>query len=158
MRRIYTEIEIDVPPAEVWAVLADLERYGEWNPHVTRAEGDLREGATLDLRVNREGADEREMSVTVTAVEPGRRLEWVGRVLHRTLFEARHSIELEPLDGDRTRLVNAEQLAGVLVGWVVTDEPECDYEAMNRALKERVEAASPAGGAETASASGAGAD
>ena len=26
-----TPVEIDAPPAEVWAVLMDFERYSEWN-------------------------------------------------------------------------------------------------------------------------------
>lgn len=139
MRTIDTSIDIDAPPSVVWDHLADLDSYPEWNPHVTAAEGDLREGATLHNRVERAGAKPREMRVTVTDVDPGRRLEWVGTAGFRWLFEGRHIMELEPLEGDRTRLHNREEVSGLLGPFVVTDEPERDYEGMNEALKERVE-------------------
>jgi hypothetical protein len=138
---IDTSIDIDAPPAVVWAQLIDLASYPEWNPNVTVAEGDLREGATLDIRIERAGAKPREMTVTVTEVEDQRRLEWVGSVGFGWLFQGRHSFELEPLEGGGTRLHNREEVSGLLASFVVTDEPERDYEATNEALKSRVETA-----------------
>ena len=49
------EIEIDASPAAVWSVLADTEAYGEWNPFVRRLDGELREGARLDARIEPPG-------------------------------------------------------------------------------------------------------
>lgn len=37
---ISTEIEIAAPPATIWAVLTDYERYPEWNPFLTKISGD----------------------------------------------------------------------------------------------------------------------
>ena len=42
MRGLTTEIEFDGTPEEAWEVLADLPAYAEWNPFVTRIEGELR--------------------------------------------------------------------------------------------------------------------
>ena len=39
----------------------------------------------------------------------------------------------------RTRFENREVVRGLLAGFVTTDEPQRDYEGMNRALKSRVE-------------------
>lgn len=142
MRTIDTTIDIDASPSVVWEHLADFRSYPEWNPHVTAVEGDPTEGATLEVRVEREGAKPREMTVTVADVDPERRLEWVGTVGFPWLFEGRHVLELEPLDGDRTRLHNREVVSGVLAPLVLTHDPERDYEGMNEALKERVETAS----------------
>ena len=50
------------------------------------------------------------MTVTVTDVDPERRLEWVGTVGFGWLFEGRHAVALEPLDGDRTRFHNREDV------------------------------------------------
>lgn len=138
MRHIRTEIEIDAPPAAVWAALTDVDAYEAWNPHVVAARGDLAVGSTLDITVAREGTRDRSMTVTVTDLDPERRLAWVGRLRSPLLFEGRHVFELEPLDGDRTRLVNREEVRGVLAGLVVTDAPEVDYEKMNAALNARV--------------------
>lgn len=139
MRLIRTEIDIDAPPAMVWDVLTDVAAYGEWNPHVRSVRGDLRVGESLDILVRRAGTRDRWMSVTVTSLAPAKTLEWVGRVGGPWLFEGRHTLTLEPLDGDRTHLVNSERLSGLFVPLVVTSAPERDYEAMNRALKARVE-------------------
>lgn len=140
MRTINTAIDIDAPPSIVWEHLTDLGSYPEWNPNVTTAEGDLREGASLDIRVERVGVKPREMTVTVTDVDPEHRLEWVGSVGFGWLFEGRHTFELEPLEGNRTRFHNREAVSGILAPVVVTDDPERDYEATNEALKSRVEA------------------
>jgi hypothetical protein len=144
MREITTETEIDVPPETVWDVLTDLPSYPEWNPHIPRANGDLRVGAPIDIVVRRTGVRDRSMTVTITELEPERRLAWVGRLLSPRLFEGRHVLELEHLDGGRTRLVNREVLSGVFARFATTENPETDYEAMNEALKRRAEqSASP---------------
>lgn len=139
MTHINTSIEIDAPPSTVWETLADLPSYPEWNPHLTAVEGDLRAGERLRVRVDRAGAKPRYLTVTVVEVDPGRQLEWVGRLGHRLLFEGRHAFELEVFDCGRTLFHNREAASGLLVPFVVSDEPERDYEAMNEALKARVE-------------------
>lgn len=75
MPTITTAIDVDAPRDAVWTVLTDLEAYPDWNPHVTSAEGELREGSTLELRVDRIGAKPQETTVNVPDVDPDRRLE-----------------------------------------------------------------------------------
>ena len=43
---IRTEIDIEAPPDEVWAQLADLDAYAGWNPFITTAEGAAEAGPT----------------------------------------------------------------------------------------------------------------
>lgn len=139
MREIRTDVDIEAPPETVWSVLTDLEAYGEWNPHITRATGALEVGSSLEIDVDRIGAKPRTMTVTVTDLEAPRRLEWVGSVGFGVVFEGRHTFELTPVDGDRTRLLNRELVSGLVGPFAVTDEPERDYARMNEALKERIE-------------------
>lgn len=139
MREIRTETEIDASPERVWTVLTDLDSYAEWNPHVTRARGELREGESIEITVDRIGEKPRTMTVRVSAVEPSRRLQWIGTVGSKWLFEGRHTFELRSLDDGRSRVLNHEQVSGLLTPLVLSEEPERDYERMNRALKERVE-------------------
>ena len=143
MPTINTTVDIDAPRADVWQTLTDFDAYGEWNPHLTAVEGTLTEGGALDVRVERAGAKPRELTVTLTDVDRGRRLVWVGTVAFGSLFEGRHVFELEPLAGNRTRLHNREDVSGLLAGRLVTATPERDYEAMNEALKRRVESRLP---------------
>lgn len=139
MREIRTEIDIDASPRVVWQTLTDLRSYREWNPHIVEANGDHLEGSKVTIRVQRTESKPRSMSVTVTDCDPLQRLRWVGHVVHPRLFEGEHTFELGLLGENRTRLYNREQMSGLLVPFVVADDAERDYEAMNRALAERVE-------------------
>ena len=145
-RRIHTELEIDAPAGAVWETLTDLASYEEWNPNVTFAAGTLEEGTEVDLRIQPTRGRERSITVTVTEVDPERRLRWVGTVGGRWLFEGRHTFELQPLDGGRTRFVNRERVSGLTAPIVVRDDAARAYEAMNRALADRVEARNTASG------------
>ena len=102
------------------------------------ASGTVAEGERVELTVRPGGGRERTMIATVVEAAPERRLEWVSTLGSRWLFSARHTFELEPLEDGRTRLVNRERLTGVLVRFAVPDDVESDYEAMNRALAERL--------------------
>ena len=138
MRHVRTEAEIDAPPADVWAVLTDLESYREWNPLVTDAIGRAEAGERIEIRVELTGRRPARMSATVTVADPQRKLEWVGRLRLPGLFTGRHTLELEPLTDGRTRLVNRERASGLLVPFAVPRGAAADYEAMNRALADRV--------------------
>jgi hypothetical protein len=138
-REIHTEREIDAPPSHVWAALTDFATYEEWNPSVTAAAGTLAVGADVDLRVQPTHGRERSITATITVVEPERRLQWVGTVGGPWVFEGRHTFELHPLDGGRTRFVNRETVSGLTAPLVVRDDSSEAYEAMNRALAARVE-------------------
>ena len=139
MREIRTKIDVDASPRVVWKTLTDFRSYPEWNPHIVEANGDRVEGSTVDLRIERAGKRARSMTVTVTECERLRRLRWVGHAVHPLCFEGEHTFELELLSEQRTRFYNAERLSGLLVPFVVPDDAERDYEAMNRALAERAE-------------------
>lgn len=136
---IRTSIDIDATPETVWATLTDTGSYPEWNPHLIAMEGRLAEGERVSLTLHQSGR-ENTLDVTVTTVQEPRRLAWVGRVGGRWLCEGRHTFELEPLDGGkRTRLHNTESSRGLLVPLAVKSDAVESYEAMNEALKLRVE-------------------
>ncbi|MFD1515457.1 SRPBCC domain-containing protein [Halomarina rubra] len=138
MRTIRSETVIDAPPSAVWSVLADLDAYEEWNPHITTAAGDLQEGSRVTISVDQRDRT-RTFRPTVTTVDAPRRLQWVGTVGPSWLFEGRHTFDLEPLADDRTLLVNHERLSGLLVRFVSGEEDTAAYESMNWALAERLD-------------------
>ncbi len=142
MRSIETSIVVAAPAAVVWDVLTDLERYAEWNPFVLEAAGEAAVGAQLRVRIRPEGGRAMILRPTVTAVDPGRRFAWLGRLWGVPgLFEGAHRFELEPVDGG-TRLMHAEDFRGMLVP-LMTGSLEkgsrAGFEAMNAALARRAE-------------------
>jgi hypothetical protein len=125
----------------VWAVISDFAAYPEWNPFIRRISGELHEGARLEVQIEPPHARATTFKPTVRSVEPNRELRWLGRLLVPGIFDGEHSLKIEPLEGSRSRFVQSERFAGVLV-WLVKGtlrKTDTGFERMNAALKERVE-------------------
>lgn len=134
-----TEVEIAAPPEQVWHHLTDLAAYAGWNPFITSAAGSVAVGARLTLRMEPPGGRAMTFRPTVTQVEPGRVLEWLGRLGVPGLFDGRHRFELQPTAAG-TRLVHREWFRGLLVRAMrgSLDGPTRQgFEAMNAALAEQ---------------------
>lgn len=142
LHELRTEIEVDAAPARVWAVLTDLASYPDWNPFITSSEGPLAVGERLVNRLEPPGGRTVTFTPTVTELDEGRVLEWLGRLGLPGVFDGRHRFELFP-EGDGTRLVQAERFTGVLVPFLwrsLRTSTLAGFEAMNAALKVRAEA------------------
>ncbi|MGI8954876.1 MAG: SRPBCC family protein [Nocardioidaceae bacterium] len=72
-RPIEANIEIDAPPREVWAVVSDLERMGEWSPQCLRMRvfGPVRLGGRA-VNLNRQGMRVWPSTAKVVQYEPQR--------------------------------------------------------------------------------------
>lgn len=138
-----TQIDITAPPETVWGILTDLEAYSDWNPFVVSAEGNVAVGERLTNRMQPPGSRAMTFKPTVTAVEPGKKFEWLGHLIVPGIFDGRHSFELEATSSG-TRLVHSEHFNGILVRFMrkmVDGGTRQGFEAMNAALKTRAEGA-----------------
>lgn len=138
---IRTEAVIPAPPDEVWAVLADFDRYEAWNPLNIRARGKAEPGARVRMTFLNlaRPATTIDQTVTVTTCEPGRALAWSGKV--PLLFHGRHHFTLTPA-AEGTRLQHGEDLGGLITRGFTPERLARDftpaYEALNAALAARV--------------------
>ena len=136
---IETAITIDAPPEAVWATLTDFAAYEQWNPLITSAEGTATTGTRLRNTLENNGST-MTFEPRITVAEPARELRWIGRFLAPGIVDGEHYFLLEGLADGRTRLVQGEQFRGALVPLAGTSLDVRDgFDAMNRALKERVE-------------------
>lgn len=141
MRTVRIETPIAGPVEAAWEVLTDFPVYAEWNPFIRSIEGDLREGARLRATLQLPGRRPRTFTPTVTSVEPGHRISWLGRLWVPGLVDAAHSFELVPGESGLV-FVHREDFRGLLVpalGGVVR-ETRAAFAAMNDALVQRVDA------------------
>ena len=151
MHRIRTRHALPYPPAQVWAALTDFRAYADWNPLNIWAEGEARLGARVRMRFVDAGGGKGRIiaqTVTITALEPERRLEWTGRI--PLLFTGRHFFELSA-SRDGTELVHGEDLSGLVPATFSAariGRQKAAYEALNRALEARVGGMVPRGGIE----------
>lgn len=134
-------IDIDAPANRVWAILTDTAAYPEWNPFITKLNGSLDPGSRLDVTIVPPGAKQQRFAPTVTAVEPERRLAWLGRLLIPGIFDGAHTFELEALTTESTRFTQSERFSGLLVPILrgLLRTTETGFAAMNTALAERAE-------------------
>ena len=139
MRTVSAAIDIDAPPASVWAILADLGRYHEWNPLFVEAAGHVAVGQRITLRSRRPATD-RLMTVrpTITRADPESELRWVSRI--PVIITGEHAFALYPA-GHGTRLVQSETFRGLLAGIPnpAFSNAETSFRALNEALRARAE-------------------
>lgn len=143
MRELRTTIDITAAPERVWEVLADFAAYGDWNPFIPRIAGAPVVGSRLDLEIQPPGGRRTRFRPVVTDATPERRFAWTGRLGVRGVFDGHHVFELAPTPDGGTRLVHAESFGGVLARPLlrrVGARTEAGFVAMNRALRDRVQA------------------
>lgn len=114
-KEIHSEVEIEGTAQEVWSILTDFDRYGEWNPGFSQVRGRAEVGATLDVTFLRSGGRTTEMHPRVLVAEPGREFRWLGRLLLPGVFDGEHRFEIHQVEPGRVRFVQAERFRGVLV-------------------------------------------
>lgn len=134
-------IEIAAPAETVWAVIADLNGWGAWNPLYTHGAGEMRAGARPHFTVQLEGLKPQHVRPTIVTVEPGRLFEYALSHLGGLLKAFRY-VAITPLGPDRCAVANYEVMTGPLGKFVarqVGEKVRQGLEAMNRALKARVE-------------------
>jgi uncharacterized protein YndB with AHSA1/START domain len=107
--RIVESVHVDAPAEDVWRVVSDVTRMGEWSPEcrkvVLLGGGPVREGLRM-VGVNRRGLVVWPTLSTVVRLEPGRALAWRTRESAATW-----TYELEAQDGG-TRLTGRRDLDG----------------------------------------------
>jgi hypothetical protein len=143
VRVLRRDVEIEASADRVWRVLTDFPAYPEWNPFITRIEGEPQVGARLEVRIEPPGGRAMTLRPRVVEAEPGSEFRWLGRFLAPGIFDGEHSFRIEPLSEGRVRLVQEESFRGALVGLVggVLAKTERGFDAMNQALKARAEQA-----------------
>jgi len=141
--RLHTEIEIAAPIDAVWETLTDLAAYRDWNPFVVSADGRAEVGERLTNRLQPPGGKAMTFKPTVTVVEPTVAFEWLGRLGLPGIFDGRHRFDLAPSEDGGTLVTQSEQFDGILVRFMrrsLDTRTIAGFEAMNAALKARVEA------------------
>ncbi len=138
---ISTAIEIDAPPAAVWAVLTDLDGYAAWNPFIVSSRGTVAVGERIENRMQPPGGKAMTFRPMVTVADADRVFEWRGQLGFPGVFDGRHRFEIEATTTG-SRLTQSETFTGLLVRFMrrsLDTHTMQGFEAMNSALKARAE-------------------
>ena len=143
-RDMVTSVVIKASPRRVWEVLVDLSSYPEWNPMIRWAEGEIREGARLEVLFRPEGRRKgRLFHPVLRVVDPERELRWGGLSMLPWVFDFAHYWVLEPGPEGDTLLKHGVVVKGLLAPLVMPAVERLSrgpFQAMNRAHKDRAEA------------------
>jgi hypothetical protein len=142
--QIATEVTIEASRETIWRILADTERYPQWNPYIRELHGKLAPGEPIRFRFALIGKIALPAQARVLAVVLERELRWAGHLLWEWLFRAEHYHLLEAVSEHTMRLRHGERFSGALavVLWpFLRNWAPGRYRAANLALKQRAESA-----------------
>ncbi|MHA2032081.1 MAG: SRPBCC family protein [Candidatus Kariarchaeaceae archaeon] len=140
-REIKSEIIINASAESVWANLMDFESYPNWNPFVRSIIGEQKEGAKLKIFLKNNGL-EMTIKPKVKVVAANKEFRWLGRLVLPRFFDGEHIFEIESISDNQVRFIQREHFRGILVPLLlgrIEADTRHSFEAMNRALKDRVE-------------------
>ncbi len=133
-----TRVDIEAPPAQVWAVLTDFSAYPIWNPFIYPVTGAPRPGSILEMTIHH-GTRSIPYQATVAVVRPNRELAL--RIPTIEIVEITFDFTIEPQRAGRTRLTARERhtsVTSIVAGGLVGDI-QSGLDAMTKAARDRAE-------------------
>ncbi|HEY3280346.1 MAG TPA: SRPBCC domain-containing protein [Gemmatimonadales bacterium] len=148
MKEIRTIADIHATPDHVWQVLSDLAGYKDWNPYITLAAGGLEVGETLTLRLEPPGSSALSVRSVVLEADEPRELRWLWMKGFSGVCDSEECFVIVPKGDNRTHVIHRLTCTGLalsLPGFASATGARLEtnfregMEAMNRALKSRVQ-------------------
>jgi len=139
-RVLDTWIDIEAPQQKVWESLVDFESWGSWNPFIPIAEGNLKIGESMRIKVVPPGLKPKIFKPEVYEVKQYEKIIWGGSFLW-IIYQGEHVFLLKPLPGGKTRFRQIERFHGplILLMGTMIKKTEKGYHQMNLAFKKHVE-------------------
>ncbi|MCB9683138.1 MAG: cytochrome P450 [Alphaproteobacteria bacterium] len=118
MHRTERRFDIAAPAPLVWDLLADFDRYPDWNPYLPEAVGRFAAGEVVQMRV-RLGDAVWHVKQRIVDLQPGRSWAWSSHSWY-TVFATggTRRFTLEPRGPEACTLVDEEVVEGPLTDWV----------------------------------------
>jgi len=132
-QNIETVIEIPAPRVVVWETLTHVEGYENWNPFITKMEGEISEGLRLKNTMSPNPGESMVFKPKILKVDQNRELRWLGRLFLPGLFDGEHYFILED-SPTGTKLTHGENFTGLALLFMNVKKFEKNLNQMNRAL------------------------
>ncbi|MFT4980242.1 MAG: hypothetical protein ACI9UR_000071 [Bacteroidia bacterium] len=142
MKSLETRIRINASVENVWNVFSDFQSYPEWNPFVIKIDGKGEVGQYLTNDIKMEGSAVQTFKPLVLVRDENKEFRWKGKLFVTGLFDGEHYFQLKSISENETEFIHGEIFSGVLVALVMSligEKTKAGFEAMNTALKNRVE-------------------
>ena len=130
---------VDAPREAVWAALADLDSYASWNPYITEASGDLREGSEVRLVIEAPGEEREDATMKVLTARFERKLRLEDRLVLPGIRDEELTFRVIKLTPERVRFEQTVRMEGLLAPFADLGPATEGLEQMAQALAQRVE-------------------
>ena len=143
VQEIKTEIEISAPPAKVWKIITDINKWQEWSPIINVSQGSTSVGSELTIIMmgKEKGKDGPKYNPVITELKQHDSFRWRAHMLAGFVFTNDKIFKLEQTKTG-TRITHIETFKGLLAP-IFCDRMEKGVppmlNAMNKALKDQVE-------------------
>lgn len=137
MIQIRTEIIINAKAEKIWALLIDFNNYHTWNPFIIRSSGKAIQGSKISNSMKIQGKIQTFKPILLE-VNENHRLEWLGSLFFKGLFDGKHYFEIEKVDAENCKLIQGESFSGILVKPIlkrIKKDTIAGFVAMNEAIK-----------------------
>jgi hypothetical protein len=144
MTETRSQVDIAVPAALVWAILADFRTYGRWNPLIRGILGNAEAGRRIEISLQSSSGSQVRSQPTIVYVREAREMRWQERWRVPGLFTSERRFWIETLPKGGVRFHHVEQTRGLLVsllGHRRRSRGKSAFDAMSAALKLRAERA-----------------
>jgi hypothetical protein len=141
-KEIKTQILINRTPQQVWRILTDFGKYGDWNPFVKSITGEVKESHKIKVVLGPKGSKPMTFRPKVLVFNEGKQFKWLGHMIIPGIFDGEHNFELMDNGDGSTTFFHSEKFKGLLVGPMakkLDNEIMDGFIAMNKALKVRSE-------------------
>ena len=140
--RTQTEIVIDAPPAEVWAVLTDFENMPKWSSSFQGLTGDFRNGGKVVARFRAGGDGNVREFPHVLTLKEGVSFQWSDPFAAAPTIRDNHTYMVEPFGDGQTRFTQVDEFTGAPSGQLTTlaaaNATRESYITFNRELRNEV--------------------
>jgi hypothetical protein len=144
MSETRSEIDIAVPAALVWVILADFGTYGHWNPLIRGILGKAEAGRRIEISLLSSSGARIRTQPTIVHLREEREMRWHERWRVPGLFASERRFSIQALPQGGVRFHHTERARGLLVsllGYRRRSRSKPAFDAMNTALKLRAERA-----------------
>jgi hypothetical protein len=141
--KIEHRLGVRAPAEAIWALIADIARWGAWNPLYPRASGTLRIGTRLELDLVLPGRASRAIRPVIVDWVPNEQMIWRLSMFGGLLRSTRY-LEIEALTETGCIFSNGEMFEGPLGAFLprqMRRDIRAGFAAMGEAVKARAEAA-----------------
>lgn len=121
MKAFATRIIIRAPAERVWSLLTDAAAYPSWNSTVERVVGTIAAGQKVTVYTR--ASPGRAFPLTVTELEPNRRMVWSGG-MPLGLFKGTRTYVLTPRFANEVEYSMREEFSGLLAPLITRSIPD----------------------------------